>query len=167
MLSVKEYADKQGVTIQAIYQSLKRQENQERLKGHIFMEHGKKMLDDYAVGVLDESRKQNPVVIMQVNDSERLADLEEQNKKLTAAVVELQDKLLQKQEIIESVQNKLIQAKENELQIIASQGDIKGLKEQIRSLENQLQMERSKTWLDKLFKRDRCQVDHIAPDGKI
>ena len=46
MLSVREYADKQGVTIQAIYQSLKSKENAERLKGHIFMENGRKMLDE-------------------------------------------------------------------------------------------------------------------------
>lgn len=169
MLSIREYAKRQGITLQAVYQSLKSQENQERLQGHIITENGKKMLDDYAVSILDESRKRNPVVIMQEENSERVAELEEQNEKLTTAVMELQEKLLYKQEIIEKVQDKLIQAKENELQLLTSQSDTQALKEQIQSLENELQREKSKTWIDKLFKRNvnRCQADQDEQNTKI
>ena len=153
MLSIKEYADRQGVSIQAIYQSLKSQENLERLKDHIFMENGRKMLDDYAVKVLDESRKQNPVVIMQISESERIADLERENERLTQAFIELQDKLIKKQEHIQEMQEQLLQTKEHEMQLITSKSEIKSLNEKIGTLQESLEKERAKTWLDKLFKR--------------
>ena len=153
MLSVREYADKQGVTIQAIYQSLKSKENAERLKGHIFMENGRKMLDETAVNILDESRNQNPVVIMQANESERIADLERENEKLTAAYMELQDQLIKKQDAILRVQNKLIQAKENESLLIQKENDISLLNKQIDELLDKLETEKQKTWWDKLLKR--------------
>ena len=153
MLTIKEYADKQGVTIQAIYQSLKSQENLERLKDHVFLENGRKMLDDYAVKVLDESRKQNPIIVMQEKENERLQELESENKKLTAAIIELQEKLIHKQDLIQEINNKLIESKQYEMQLNVSVNEIKSLNEQIGTLQENLEKEKAKTWLDKLLKR--------------
>ena len=153
MLSIKEYADKQGVSKQAIYQSLKSQENLERLKDHIFLENGRKMLDDYAVKVLDESRIVNPVVVMQEEKNERIEELTSEVKKLTAALIEQQKIVIEKQEYIQELQNRLLEEKNKAMELSIKESEISALNAKIEDIEQLLKYERGRTWLDKLFKR--------------
>ena len=153
MLSIKEYAEKQGITIQAVYQTLKTKENKERLKDHVFFKDGKKFIDDTGVKILDDARKRHPVVVVKESESEKLKELQEKNDKLKDIVIELQGQLLAKQQSLENAQKALLNTKELERQLIASQNSENALKEQINDLQHALENEKAKTWLEKLFKK--------------
>lgn len=81
LVSIKEYADLQGITQQAVYQQLKRKSNKQLLKGHVVQKNGKKYLDEFAVQHLTQQRKTTPSII--IEDSTK-AELEELKQELEA-----------------------------------------------------------------------------------
>lgn len=64
-ISIKEYADIQGITQQAVYQQLKRKSNKKILEGHVIQKNGKKYLDDIAVQHLTNQRKTTPSIVVE------------------------------------------------------------------------------------------------------
>lgn len=90
MITVKQYADSIGKSHQAVYKQLRTKKNVQRLEGHVKKENGTTYLDDTAVEILNESRK-NAVVIAERNQSEEI-------EKMRETINNLQIKLLQEQE---------------------------------------------------------------------
>lgn len=105
MISVKEYAKIQGVTVQAVHQQMKRKRNSEKLVGHVSVIDGAKYLDDEAVKILDEGRKKTPIIIVSDQKDDLIADLkeeiarkEEYIKMLETAAISNQKKMMQLEE---------------------------------------------------------------------
>ncbi len=65
LISVKEYADIQGISQQAVYQQLKRKSNKKLLDGHVIQKNGKKYLDSVAVQHLTNQRKSTPSIVIE------------------------------------------------------------------------------------------------------
>lgn len=65
MLTVKEYATKNSLTVQAVYAQIRRKSAQKALKNHIVKDSERGMLlDDFAVDWLERrKRTENPIVI--------------------------------------------------------------------------------------------------------
>ena len=162
MISVKEYAEKCKKTEQAVYKQLKSQKNKVRLIGHIHYVNGKQWLDEEAVAILDESRKDSPVVILDNNKDQRIEELLQQNEAYKNKIIELQDKLLQNRESILSIEKQTSIAIETTKQQFESYQEntekyIKSLTEhekeyqkKIDELTVALEAEKSKTWWQKL-----------------
>lgn len=100
-ISIKEYAEKKGISVSAVNQSLRGKRNQALLKDHLYREgsgRGSKIwLDSEAVRILDANRQNNPVVIDSVESQKqheaelqkkdaRIAELEETVKRLSEGV---------------------------------------------------------------------------------
>lgn len=108
LISVKEYAENRGKSVQAVYQQLKRKDNAQRLEGHIVVKRvgnkDTKFLDAVAVEILDEASRQAPQVIMESMDKERIAELEAENKMLVQKIVELQEQIIERSKKVEMLQ---------------------------------------------------------------
>lgn len=110
MITIKEYADSHGKSVQSVYKQMKSKENATLLEGHVFTEKinnkSVKMLDDVAVQVLENASKQSIQVVLQSDDKEKIERLEEENKNLLRKIAALQEELI-------NVQKELNQEKDN------------------------------------------------------
>ena len=102
MVSIAEYAKEKQISYQAVNQQIKRY--QKELKGHIQKKGKTRFLDDEAVEFLNQKRKDNPVTVVQEGRVERITELEDQVKVLTARIVDLQDRLIKTKDTIEQLQ---------------------------------------------------------------
>lgn len=92
LINIKEYADLKGVSTQAVYKQLKVHEKE--LEGHIKKVKGKRYLDEDAVKYLNEQSNNTPSVIVENDTSERLQELEEENKLLKNELINLQNRMM-------------------------------------------------------------------------
>lgn len=121
MITIKEYAESHGKSVQAVYKQIKSKENSALLDGHIVVEKinnkNVKMLDDVAVQILDDASKQSIQVVLQNEDKETIERLEEENKKLLLKIASLQEELINTQkELSQEKDNvKLLQSEKIEL----------------------------------------------------
>lgn len=137
MLSIKEYARKCGKTEQAVYKQIKAQKNKERLKGHIIRESGKQWLDEEAIKILDESREQNPVVVMEMNRDDQIRELEAECEQYKAKILELQETVIQKQD-------QIIQLQQNQRGIMDLERELKNHKMLLTEKIQQYEAERER-----------------------
>lgn len=88
MITVKQYAEERGITIQAVHQSMSGKRKQAKLKGHVQVIDGVKWLDEEAVAILDEHRNKNPIVIIQQDKDELLEQLRREKEALLVKIAE-------------------------------------------------------------------------------
>ena len=102
-LSVKDYAEQRGKTVQAVYQQMKRKENAVALAGHVTTHKignkHVKFLDDEAVAILDAGTNSTPSIIIQTETEEKLAEVTQKLEGLKFEYGKLQgrNELLQEQ----------------------------------------------------------------------
>jgi hypothetical protein len=135
-MTIKEYADKHGKSVQSVYKQMKSKENAKRLEGHIFLRKiGNKnvqVLDEVAISVLEEASTQAPHVIVQMEDKEQIARLQEENKELLVKLTEVQKSLLnaKEQSLLVEQQKLLLEDKQKQLdELEAENEDLKGYNE--------------------------------------
>lgn len=82
-ISIKDFAEQRGKTVQAVYQQMKRKENAAALEGHVFTHRvgnkDVKYLDEEAVSILDKSSNSAPLIVLEEG---LRADLEETKQQL-------------------------------------------------------------------------------------
>lgn len=119
MITVKEYAEQQGKSVQAVYKQIKAKENAALLDGHIFLQKignkNAKILDDEAVEILNNASRQAPTVVLQNGKDELIETLQaekeqlaNENKSLLIKVAELQEQLLQEKDNVKLLQQEKI-----------------------------------------------------------
>lgn len=115
MITIKEYAETHGKSVQSVYKQIKSEKNASDLDGHIYIEkinnQRVKMLDDVAVKILENASKKSVQVVMQNDDKERIDQLEQENKNLLIQIASIQQELIatQKELSIEKDNVKLLQ----------------------------------------------------------
>ncbi|MCX4379048.1 MAG: hypothetical protein OSJ61_23235 [Lachnospiraceae bacterium] len=120
MITIKEYAEKSGKSVQAVYKQIKAKENAALLEGHILLQKignkNTKVLDDEAVRILDQASRQAPTVILQSGKDDMLEKLQaekeqlaNENKALLIKVAELQEQLLQEKDNVKLLQQEKIE----------------------------------------------------------
>ncbi len=119
MITVKEYAEQQGKSVQAVYKQMRAKENAALLENHIFLQKvgnkTAKVLDDEAVEILNNASRQAPTVVLQNGKDERIEALKAEkerlageNKALLLKVAELQEQLLQEKDNVKLLQQEKI-----------------------------------------------------------
>lgn len=93
MITVKQYAEERGITIQAVHQSMQGKRKKERLEGHVTVIDGIKWLDEEAVAILDESRNKSPVVYEKAEANQRIEELEENERIMLAKIAAQADRI--------------------------------------------------------------------------
>ena len=151
MVSIRDYAKMNNVSYEAIRQQVKRYEDE--LSGHIIKQNRTQYLDDAAVDILDQHRKENPVVVMEVGKDEEIKRLQEENKNLLVKVAAQADKISQLNEDLknktEQMTSLLLENKEKTL-LLEQKND---QEEEIKQLKEELDQEKKKGFLAKLFGR--------------
>lgn len=115
MLTIKQYAINKGVSTQAVYKQIKTHEK--ALEGHIQKINGSRYLDDEAVAYLNCQSENAPSVVIQENNSERVAELEADKQLLLLKINQLQEQLIAKCEKIEKLQQSNIELLETDQRI--------------------------------------------------
>ena len=104
MITIRDYAKENNVSYEAIRKQIKRYEDE--LNGHIIKQNRTQFLDDIAVAILDQHRRENPVIIVNQDTDYRLKQLEDENKNLLIKVAQQADKISQ---LNEDLKNKIEQ----------------------------------------------------------
>lgn len=129
MITIKEYAEKHGKSVQSVYKQMKSKENATLLEGHVFTEKinnkSVKMLDEVAVQILEDASKQSIQVILQNDDKEKIERLEEENKSLLKKITLLQEELIvtqkelnKEKENVKVLQNEKIELLEQKEEVV-------------------------------------------------
>ena len=156
MISIREYAKKNNVSYEAIRKQVKRYETE--LKGHIHKQNSTHFLDDEAVAILDQHRQESPVVILNQDTSDRIRQLEEENRNLLIKVAAQADKIAELSEwksehavmIAEANTNKLL-LEEKTKQFDELKADNRQLTDELAITKQELEHERNKGFFAKLF----------------
>lgn len=167
MITIRDYAKENNVSYEAIRKQIKRYEDE--LNGHIIKQNRTQFLDDIAVAILDQHRRENPVIIVNQDTDYRLKQLEDENKNLLIKVAQQADKISQLNEDlknkIEQMTSLVIENKEK-TSLLEQKKDqaeeINQLKEQldwekkeqlneIEKLKNELEKEKNKGFFARLF----------------
>lgn len=153
MITVKEYADKNGVTAQSVYKRINSKKLRDRLKGHIVIEYGVKCLDDVAIEILNETKKVSTNTLSVVKNKENKEELE----KLKEENERLKDELIHKQNKYENVLEQLLiaqkQIAEKDKQLLEYQNTEKEMKEPDKTEPENQNEEKKGNWFTRLFKR--------------
>lgn len=105
--TVKEISEDTGVSIQGIYQKMKRDRYKDDLKGHVTRKDGVMYLDEKAIEIMDLNRKINSSVTavdMQIRkENQELKNLiqqfQEREEKYKSELLQIQKKFIDMQEI--------------------------------------------------------------------
>lgn len=130
-LSIKEYAQLKGKTVQAVYQQMKRKENAAALEGHVFFRRignkDVKYLDEIAMEILDNSSYSTTTIIEKEDLKDELVAVTEDRDRL-------QKQLIFQEGRISALQDQL-EEKERQLRALAApQERIEALEAQKASL---------------------------------
>lgn len=153
MITVKEYADQNGVTAQSVYKRINSKKLKDRLKGHIVIEYGVKCLDDVAIEILNETKKVSTNTLSVVKNKENKEELE----KLKEENERLKDELIAKQNKYENVLEQLLiaqkQIAEKDKQLLEYQNTEKETREPDKIEPEDQNEEKKGNWFTRLFKR--------------
>ncbi len=115
MISIKEYAAQKRVSYEAVRKQIKRYEDE--LGEHLIKNGRTQFLDDDAVAFLDEKRQNNPVIIFEHDKDEQIDQLKNDNERLKALVAELQNKIIEKDDMVIKTQGLLLETNQQMLAI--------------------------------------------------
>lgn len=157
MITVKEYADQNGVTAQSVYKRINSKKLKDRLKGHIVIEYGVKCLDDVAIEILNETKKVSTNTLSVVKNKENKEEIE----KLKEENERLKDELIHKQNKYENVLEQLLiaqkQIAEKDKQLLEYQNTEKKTREPEPEPESHKNEEKKVTGLPD------CLKDRLEP----
>lgn len=107
MKTLKEYANENHITYEAVRQQVKRYEKE--LINHIKKIKRTNYLDEFAIEFLDKKRVDNPVIIMESSKDDEIKRLVGENKALLLKVASLQEQLILEKENVQLLQNEKIE----------------------------------------------------------
>lgn len=172
MKTVKEYAEMKGVSHQAVYKML--QVHKDELEDYIIKRGRTRFLTDDAIAILEKYRESNPVIVDQVHSRERIEELENTIKQMLVRENELQreiaanNKELREMAELRATQAKLIAEAEANVFLLEERTEeleqtrrenanlkaqLSMAEEEKEQIQEQLHLEKNKTWLQKLFRK--------------
>lgn len=163
MISIKDYASKNNVSYEAVRQQVNRYAKE--LQGHIVKNGRTKYLDEEAEAFLDEKRKKNPVVVEMSGNREQIEWLRSEKEQLLTKIASQADEISRlcmeqagnaKVLALAEFNQKALEEKTKELEAVPEKirlavEEVEQKKQQeIDALRAELELEKSKSWWDKL-----------------
>lgn len=106
MITLKDYAEKKHISYEAVRKQVNRYRDE--LGDHLYKQGRTQFLDPEGEAFLDEKRASNPIVVMEHDKDDRIAELEAQNEALKVKVMQLQDLIISKDGMIIDLQGQLL-----------------------------------------------------------
>ena len=163
MISIKEYAQKNNVTYEAVRKQIKTYEIE--LKPHIHTEGRTRYIDVEGEAFLDEKRAKSPIIILENDKQHQYEVVKEENEALKIKLMQLQDQIIGRDDKIMELSDKVMLLVEGPAELKEKE---KNLEKEIKELSKekeaqklqfqkekeellkQLEEEKSKTWWEKL-----------------
>lgn len=117
-ITIRDYAEQKRVTYEAVRQQVARYRDE--LKEHIVYQGKTQMLDEYAIGFLDERRASNPVVVLDEERKEEIDDLKKQVELLTKQLMANQQEMIELQK-----ESRTLLEQKNEAQLLLTKNEQK------------------------------------------
>ena len=127
--SIKQFAEEQNVSYEAIRKQIVKYSDE--LKDHIVRKNRTQYLDEWAINFLKEKRKENPIVLMSVDQNQEIEELK-------AQVDLLKSKLLVAQDQIISLQDETKKAIESQIKYTALLEESKEKDEKLKDAERRV-----------------------------
>ena len=127
MITVKEYAEQKGKSVQSVYKQMKSKENAVALEGHIHVRRVNnrdvKLLDEEAVRVLDEASNHSIQVILETDDKRRIEEMEKQIEVLKDQLLITQNQLIAEQAEVKRLQTEKMQLQADKIALLEAKQD--------------------------------------------
>ena len=136
LVTIKQFADSQGISYEAVRKQL--QKYSEELSGHVIRKDRTRYLDEKAVEFLQERRRESPIVLQTIDQGEEIGRLQDQVESLKAQLVTAQNKLLEAQERVISLQDEAQKALEDRARYTALLEDHEDQKRKLQETSDQL-----------------------------
>lgn len=158
-ISIKDYAEKQGITISAVTQSIHGKRNKRLLEGHVFKDNsGKWWLDTEAVRILDANRQHSPVIIdsaeSQKQHLQELEELKERIKELSQTNQNMSETLKNISAAKASLEDKAAKVESLTLQATNLQNEKDKLEQEVKGLQEKLSALRNRSLWQRIRNKD-------------
>jgi len=105
LMTLKQFADDQGISYEAVRRAVKR--HGDKLNGHIIENDGIRYLDEEAVKILKERRRESPIVVQTIDQGDEIRELRAQIESLRSQLMQAQNELLSGKDRIIALQDEL------------------------------------------------------------
>ena len=136
LVTIKQFADSQGISYEAVRKQLHKYS--EELSGHVIRKDRTRYLDEVAVKFLQERRRESPIILQNMDQGEEISRLMDQVESLRAQLVSVQNKLLESQERIISLQDEAQKALEDKARYTALLEDNEAKEKKLQETEERL-----------------------------
>ena len=134
LVTIKQYAEDQGISYEAVRKQVVRYSDE--LSGHIIKRDRRQFLDQWAVDFLTEKRRQSPVVLVNMDQSEENERLREEIDSLRVKLMTAQNELLSEKDRGIQLQDEAKKMIEDQSRYTALLEDNKTKEEKLREAEN-------------------------------
>lgn len=135
MMTIREYATRAGVSYEAARVTVK--QYREELGEHLYKQGRVQYLDDEGAAILDRHRAPRPLVISTAAYDQQLDELRAENERL-------KDRLLEAQELVISLQGRVLEAEKAAAVLPAAQADREWLASEAERLRGELEAEKER-----------------------
>ena len=140
LVTLKQFADDQGITYEAVRRQVIR--HADKLQGHIVKKDRTQYLDDEAVKILKERRRENRIVMQTIDQSDEIGRLTDQLESLKAQLMTAQNELLKEKDRIISLQGELREGIEERAKYAALLEDAQDKERRLAEAQNALSADR-------------------------
>ena len=140
LVTLKQFADDQGITYEAVRRQVIR--HADKLQGHIVKKNRTQYLDDEAVKILKDRRRESPIVLQTIDQSEEIDRLTDQIESLKAQLMTAQNELLKEKDRIISLQGELREGIEERAKYAALLEDAQDKERLLAEAQNALSADR-------------------------
>ena len=134
LVTIKQYAEDQGISYEAVRKQVVRYSDE--LSGHIIKRDRRQFLDQWAVDFLTEKRRQSPVVLVNMDQSEENERLREEIDSLRVKLMTAQNELLSEKDRVIQLQDEAKKMIEDQSRYTALLEDNKAKEEKLREAES-------------------------------
>ncbi len=106
MITLKEYAEKHGISYEAVRKQVKRY--REELGDHLQIKGRTQYLDEAGAAFLDSKRAGSPIIIMEQSKDELIEELKADNAALKDQVLRLQELIIRRDDRLMELQEQLL-----------------------------------------------------------
>lgn len=137
LMTLKQYAEKQKISYEAVRKQVIRYS--EELSEHIVKQNRTQYLDEWAVDFLTERRRESPIILMNMDQSEENERLKEEVESLRVKLMTAQNELLKEKDRIIELQDEAKKTIEDRARYTALLEDNKAKEEKLKEAESQIE----------------------------
>lgn len=164
LMTLKQFADDQGISYEAVRRAVKR--HGDKLTGHIIENDGIRYLDEEAVKILKERRRESPIVVQTMDQGEEIRELTAQIESLRAQLMQAQNELLSGKDRIIALQDELKAGIEDRAKYQLLLTDNEEQKRKLREAEADLDQEKEmRQYLQRKNEEQGKQIEELRKEA--